>query len=313
MKLSIKSLLQLAVVSLWIIIQSVHIAAQTTQVNYLYGFINQDNTLLRVSTLDPLNPTFPKELATFSIQPENDLYGVQLSPDNQWIAIALKDKIGDFSIKLLNLDSLETRDVVSGLETYPVSESNFFALNYAEWSPDSNYLAYSQISNSNGGIDNIYLYSLADNEITPIFSDSSQHEFLDWSHDSNYLVVDSAGFTCPEKQNTCYEFSINLYDVRSKSLSYTIDLTPFPIWYGTICKVNWSPDDLYISFVAGCDNTLFNTSKEVYLFDTGSKALNPITHFTPEDIDHENLIYGAFFEPVWWDNNHLLISVNYDT
>lgn len=139
---------------------------------------------LYIMDSDGSNKTLIEETETGKISPS-------WSPDHQRIAyIAIKPgfSYGEYEIRILNLDSLETIQAIKVQEKY-----NVFPL-LLKWSPDGRYIAFSGLSSSLEGSQvswesHIFLIDVQDNTITELIDGLAGELDFDWSPNGQEMVL----------------------------------------------------------------------------------------------------------------------------
>jgi hypothetical protein len=219
-----------------------------------------------------------------------------LSPDGVWLAYTASVSGADSEgyLRLLNLETNEVRDLTGG-----------YVLDMA-WSPHSRLLAISRRSNASQEFD-IFIYTVASNFEQNLSNDGLPHPEIEWSTDSTKLAFST--FSCPDIENCLSRLEVIDLDanLRQRSPDF-LDFVPIG---AESCKLNWSPDNRFVSFVLGC-NPSADVAREVFLWDTTNEELMQLTNFTMPAYEPGGLrVSPGTYELLWNNADTLLISAFY--
>lgn len=300
----------LAWVTLLLLLVSSSLAAQAvrTSANYNFVYVYQaQQGEIRIGMIDPTTTSVSENVVPISVGEFWSLTDAAKNANNEWIALAFRAGTG-YVMRLVNLTTTETRDIASDFLLAPPSTGIMGPQQEFVWSPDGRYLAFNTYKPGTEPRTDTLLYSLDANQTITLTDDAAWQTRLAWSPDSRQLAI--ATVTCTEN---CVA-SIDLYDPSSNTRTASLNITPDAFGANSpgragVCHLQWSPDGRYISFMANCDGLEYAAYKEMYVLEVVSGTLTQITHITYEqDPIVPNYAVFADYEPIWVDNNILLIS-----
>jgi hypothetical protein len=282
---------------------------------YKYAYTTKQKGNVSIKLVDPINiGGSPINLSV----PAPDSYIVAqgyASPSAQWIALLFDiEGFPDKGIKLINTSSSEVRALP---EFFDLPEATGVSVpeQIVSWSPDSQFVSFRGKLPDTQGNSDIYLYSLATgNTVNLTHDDATQYRFV-WSKNSQKIAAFSE--RCPAK---CQP-TIDIFDVSTASRQSSTDLTPLlsPVSElntpsrANLCRFEWSPDGLHISFVMGCgaEDVYF---AEVYRLTLSSNTLNAVTAFTtpPAQLGGTQAPASEFtseYTPFWYNAATLLTGI----
>jgi|GEM_PF-1110442 len=219
-----------------------------------------------------------------------------LSADGVWIAYAPSIESADSVpyLRLLNIETGEIRDLDSG-----------YVLDMA-WSPDSHSLAISRRLSVSQQFD-VFIYAIESDTERNVSNDGLAHPEIAWSANSEKLVLST--LSCPDIEHCVSRIQVISLDadLRQSSQNF-LDFVPIG---AESCKLEWSPDNRFISFVLGC-NASADVAREVFLWDTNTEQLMQLTNFTTPAYEPGGMrVSPGSYEILWYDANTLLISAFY--
>ncbi len=282
---------------------SLQAAAPTTTFAYLTSSLSYEVQLHQV---DPLNPDAVIAPISIALPAKHDLSQAAFSPDGKRIAMWLRSE-EYFELYLYQLGT----SALDKMGQFPVwdpsgdfFDSRSIALN---WSPDSRYVAFNSYD---GTAINTYLLNVGDlglvTAITGIAYNSLTGGFplaLAWSGDSTRLAL---------VEDECHNVDIGLL---CSNAIHAITIPDFkPIVQikteGTICHLQWSPDNRYISFERECDLNMIFYYSDVYLLSVAQGSIQRLTHLsTPSDDSFSwDNTYATARSSIWYDANTLLLG-----
>ncbi|MEQ8677200.1 MAG: hypothetical protein RIC84_28565 [Aggregatilineales bacterium] len=203
-------------------------------------------------------------------------------------------------INLLNLDS----EIVSSEIIFP-SPPNLFMDNVQRiyWSPNGEYFATIEVS-ENG--QDVFLYSVQDHTWVNFTNNDDIQYQIGWSSDSTRIAMyETLCLTdCPR--------NLSVYDIsqgsKVSSVSVGNILTGLEGADSTLCKISWSPNDLYISFMAGCDGTVLSSAREIHLFAVNQGIVSTLTDYNDTPVNTFDPYLFANYFLYWISPDELLIS-----
>lgn len=180
-------------------------------------------------------------------RPESQEYAVDVSPDNQYLALT-STKTGQMNLHVADLKTLEWKQMTDF--SHPVSGVGY--------SPDGKWIAFNANETENLRNSDGYLVSVETGEVKKVFSVSnhSQDSLVEWHPDGQHLAVtsDVEGNSRP-----------GLFDLHSGETR----------WYGTAgveeSAQGLSPDGAYLAVVRNQDSCL-----QPVLYRTGSGEEQPL-------------------------------------
>ncbi len=279
------------------------VRAQST---YWYGYLRVTNygSVAELFVVDPMNPEAAPQQRSFSI-PNGWILGSPvlpsaLSPNGEWFATLLAPPSGGPGlIQITNLVSGDIRRVIEG---HILSHGRSMA-----WSPDGDNLALN-ITQGNEDLD-IFVYSLADGQLSNLTNDNFDQQDITWSSDSSQIMT----FTRPCAADTACASQLQVFDVQRRGLVNSVDLSDIPLLGSAACNALLSPDRRYISFISNCGFGLAGMGdfpSEIHLWELQTGRLIQVTEFSAEAQSSQQL-FRAFYNQTWLDNQMLLIGINY--
>jgi WD40-like Beta Propeller Repeat len=162
-----------------------------------------------------------------------------VSPNGEWIASPLFSIDNTrLVIQIYNPVSGEARQVIEG---YITRKGDSVA-----WSPDSRYLAL-VVGQGTGSLE-LFVYSIADGSLTNLTNDDFDQSDVAWWPDSSRIAT----FMRPCTVNISCVEQLEVYELRSRSRTASIDLSSLPILGHSACNPKISPDGQYIAFISNC-------------------------------------------------------------
>ncbi|MBN2541778.1 PD40 domain-containing protein [bacterium] len=202
------------------------------------------------------------------------------SPDGNILAyVAQRD--GRDAIVLYDINKKEQKSILEFKNLHTIASP--------DWAPHGDYIVFSGLS---GEYNDLYLYSLPDNDLTRLTVDKYDDTHPSFSPDGKSLVFSSDRPLEYSEENKFGDYNIFKMDLESKSI------TPITTDGEHNVFPEWSPTDTNeIAFISS-KNGIFNIYK--YTFNTGEFA--PLT----------NLLTGC--GPFCWnpDGTDLVVSVFYN-
>lgn len=284
--------------------------AAADQTEYRYAYWSQDNGygLVRIYTVDPHDPAAVLNLTNFTMPYNIPVYSVIPSPDGQWIVVIPgPNNLPNPIIRLLNVATLEMRDIAANL-SFTHDDWSATAVRHQRivWSPDSRYLAFNSYQEESR---DTYLYSVAEDSVTNLTSDSASESRLAWSNDNSQLAI---------AFEDCASYSECTAKIKVLSIPEAIPLSEVIVNQGggalfdtALCQMSWSPDNQLIAFASICERSLVGSVKEVYIFDPAQQALTRITNYTLTGSVPETspfLLRAGEYYLAWYDAQTLLIG-----
>jgi hypothetical protein len=182
----------------------------------------------------------------------------------------------------------------------------------AVWSPNSQYVALN-VRNSAPGDDastDIFIYSLSSNTLTRLTADNLRDYRIAWSPDSARIVTTIQ--ECFSIETSCI-YRIAVFNITNTSPIISVDISDVVNTHGgrnSTCLLNWSPDGRYVSFFAGCQESISPTSRsEVWMLDTTDSSVDQVTNYTADYSLNPTGAIVAIYDTVWYDAQTLLIGV----
>jgi WD40 repeat protein len=283
---------------------NVPVSAQTLVFRYAY-ITQQQPDKVDFHIIDPVTSSV-NDLFSLSIPVNYLISGGEASLDGKSIAWLLYNKgTGQTSIQIVDSLTGQTRNVadvqkLDEINTLLGPEYLFL------WSPNSQYLAFNTIQSN--GLSVLEVYTLSNGNISSLVTPTNAYQFA-WSDDSTKLAV--AGGDCFAScvvfldtfniTTGQHESSANLRDVAREAASHS---------RAALCDLNWSPDNLFLSFMMNCDSS-FIYDREIHVWDVTHGTDMQLTNFTtllansqPVSEIHVN------YKPFWYDAQTLLVGMN---
>ncbi|MFN8421587.1 MAG: hypothetical protein U0528_20425 [Anaerolineae bacterium] len=237
-------------------------------------------------------------------------FGAIPSPTGEWIALPFQSPEGT-RLQLYNILSSEIFDVVDG--SLSLRDINGLPDQHLVWSPDGKNLAFLAVAStddkeSTGGV---FIYSVDTQNTLKLVDETSFYARLAWSADSKLLAISNR--ECADTQRC--EFSLSIADTTTDSITQSVNISFLDfgaasyIGVDTLCSLDWSPDSRYISFIPICSYEPSPIPKEIYVWDTQSDELTPLTSFTTDvQIPQDGMFSVGFYSVVWITADALLVS-----
>ena len=262
---------------------------------YIMQVASGDVQLHRVNPLDP-DMTLPP--IPIGIPADHTVFQAIRSPDGKWIAMWVNwDGYFQLYVYEVSTSALYMAKQVHSLDLFDDR------LITPVWSPNSQYVAFNIFD---GTLYSTYLVTPTNRGILTIHSGSSDNALplvypiaLAWSADTRYLAV---------VQSDCYNL-LCTNNIRAYSVPDISEIGVVKI-QGTICDVQWSPDNRRISFAQACDDPNIFYSSDVYIWDIGNTDIERLTHLSTDFSDATLWLqrYATVRSAIWYDADTLLIG-----
>ncbi|MBX3065969.1 MAG: PD40 domain-containing protein [Anaerolineae bacterium] len=286
-------------------------SSAATVYRYAYIINSGDAKELALILLDSTSPqAHEQRQIPIPTDRQFQFFGAIPSPTGEWIALPFQSPEGT-KLQLYNILSSEIFDVVDG--SFPLRDINGLPDQHIVWSPDGKNLAFLAVASIDdkeptGGV---FIYSVDTQNILKLVDETSFYARLAWSADSKLLAISKR--ECSDTQRC--EFSLSVADINIGSVTQSVNI-PFLdfgaasyIGVDTLCSLAWSPDSRYISFVSICSYEPSPIPKEVYVWDTQSEELTPLTSFTTAiQIPQDGMFSVGFYSVAWITANTLLVG-----
>ncbi len=237
------------------------------------------------------------------------------SPNGEWVAFLLASLVstGDpLLVRLVNLDSGETRDIAQGF--LAGSEAGFVGtLQNLAWSPDGRFLALNMTLAQESSDLEIFIYSVSDNRLTNLTNDEYSQMHVAWSPESTRFVTRTDDCSQRSVNNYC-SYTLDIFDVADNSRLTSFQL-PNPAlgsveFAGTACELRWSPEGSAISYVSSCTDGA-QVPRGVYLWNIAQDEAAQVTSFTPQATTQGIPDFQGWYVPFWYDSDTLVVSADY--
>lgn len=281
------------------------------ETDYVYGYVVNSLTDNQIEVHFVDNP----EVHTFPLGASERLRFAELTPVSGWLMAALTSP-ADSIVRFHNLGGDEQRE----FEMYLRLEYNqAYDHQGVAFSPDGQFAA---MVGSQAGEQDLYLYSIATDTLTNVTHDGAEQQRVAWSNDGSSMAVSSV--ECVREPDTRQQCSVFLDIINVNSMSRQFRTVLFEDAMPELgtpngqypCQLTWSPDNLYIAYVAACDLSLISAPKEVFLVETTTGTLRRVTNYTTDAIEPLNspyLIRSGVYDLVWRSSDTLIISAAYIT
>jgi Tol biopolymer transport system component len=284
-------------------VQSYHADAQPS---HSYAFLLVSNNQMGQLGIVRPNATMSVEYRNLPIPAEWRIPVVQqVSPDGHWIVFIAAAKEGDRrDIRLIGLYNAISGDMRILPSGQPVGVPG--SVQGIVWSPNSRYLGMSLLTEFGS---DVYVYGVDTAEWTNVTNDGWYHPYLAWSPDASQLATVTQ--ICPIDQPCSW--TLEIVNVVDGSRQTTLDLFALaPATGGVACELKWSPDGRYLTFAMGCESTIFETPKDMFIWDRVTGTVENATRFTLDAYDPATpLFLAAEYRTIWRDAETFFISAQY--
>jgi hypothetical protein len=279
----------------------------------LYGYITNNN-----DGDFELNLIHPQSLSVrsfpLSIESEyTSLVNTYPSPNGRWLVMEL---IGENSLTryfyITDLSSYSTRligkyRVTLFSETFTTPEA------IVTWSPTSDYFvirgsedAATSASDFDDSDMDVYVYSVISESITNLTSDEAQQYSLGWSNDGEQIAVIAE--VCTIECEPYLQIWNVLTGTKVHDYSLSNPVSTFSPLFSVACRIQWSPDNHYLSFLSRCD-PIEGSIYEVFLYDYIEGDTTKVTNFTVSAGNSvQDLMFAARYAITWADDDTLLVG-----
>ncbi|MEZ4670238.1 MAG: hypothetical protein R3E39_20215 [Anaerolineae bacterium] len=276
-----------------LLVVGIHTPPTSAQTDFRYrlAYVTQAVQGITLHVLNPADPLAPAEIIPLPTTEGKRLYGVNVSPDGQWMLATMKS--GDEDPPLLRLYTSDMQ-----------AHRDFNLGNMApSWSPDSHWLML-PIYNWAGSLYwfTLSVYDLQTDTLLN-FTNSDEHYPYSyaWSDDSTRLaVVSRVCDTVP-----CYT-QLEIYDTATWEA--TVYTNPAP---STLCRLVWSPDNQSLAFNYSCEVGVSQWITDVFVWSLPQDTWIPVSHRTQPLTDDEfitNLSYSFDHTYLWLNPETLLTA-----
>ncbi|MEP7288522.1 MAG: hypothetical protein ABI947_22445 [Chloroflexota bacterium] len=282
-------------------------AKQSAVIKYRYTYLTSVSDKLTIKMVNV-------NTGTVDILPADPpegkfLYQVLTSPTGEWLALLFKLPTLDSNknlIRLVNISSKETRDIILPSGQIGLSADH-------TWSPDGQYMAF-EMQLDQGPI-NAYIYSIANDTLSPIITNVDYFGYYVWSNDSSQLAISQGRCPNPEECNA----RIETFDISTHTRKLSLDLAKLSLgyaWQEDVCNLTWSPGMRYVSFAALCDDSMDVAIKgleEVYVWDTQTDKVSRLTSFTADLLANDKSVikFAANYQTHWYDAQTLVVGAHW--
>jgi Tol biopolymer transport system component len=263
-----------------------------------YAYITQlESGDAQIHRINPLDPNMTLPLIPIGIPADHRVFQAIASPDGKWIAMWVYWE-GYFQLYVYEV-STSALYMAKQVHSLDLFDNRLIT---PVWSPNSQYLAFNIFD---GTLYSTFLVTPTHREIVTIHSGSSDNALplvyaiaLAWSADTRYLAV---------VQSDCYNL-LCTNNIRAYSVPDISELGVVKI-QGTICEVQWSPDNHRISFAQACDDPNIFYSSDVYIWDIGMSKVDRLTDLSNNSSDSVwEQRYATVRAAIWFDPDTLLIG-----
>ncbi|MBX3064914.1 MAG: hypothetical protein KF726_18170 [Anaerolineae bacterium] len=236
--------------------------------------------------------------------PEGYIFArVILGVESHWLAVIFAAPIGGSAndlLQLVNIDTLETRDLLKGKLSTVINSYDDLDQTVA-WSPDGRFIA---VSSAVTDLWDVHIFDTTTQKLSSMGLQLASPASIVWSADSSRLAVVSE--SC--EAATCNQ-TITVVDAATNRLEKSYDLTAaLEIPFGArFCKLTWSPDGRYIGFIFNCDLTSIDIIKEIYLLDLQTEKVQRLTNFKREMLQQEGSMIAAGDYRMYWQKDGTLV------
>jgi len=271
--------------------------AQDVETRVFAYYITSDiNSGGSIAVVDPSALNDAVEYIEVPVEEEWRLPSImRVSPDGEWIVFVTsldgEDGRNPRFVRLFNLISGEIHDLNQG-----------YVLG-VEWSPDNRFLALSQ--------GDVFIHSVLENNTINLTNDDEPRVDIAWSNDSTKIaaLIDFCLAEGCTRQLEILGVENDIYQISPDLRDTALSLGPLA---GLNCKLDWSPNGRYVSFMIGCPQSLtLEVARELFVWDTDQEILQQVTNFTTSAFQPGGTgIAGGDYNSVWFDANTLLIGAS---
>ncbi|MFN8421588.1 MAG: hypothetical protein U0528_20430 [Anaerolineae bacterium] len=288
-------------------------ASSSYRYAYLYPTFGDKPPLLAL-----VNPAKLEETQTIELpllpQVRFSLHGAIPDPTGKWLLLPFTSYQSGARLHLYDPITAEMIEIAEG--NFALRDVQGHPDQHIVWSPDGQFIAFSveQALTSTSLEKGVYIYDIANQSITQLAKDLAYFSRLAWSRDSKFLAVSIQ--RCPEASTWNCDYSLATFGASTGQQQLSVSLTlPESSSAGldTLCSLDWSPDNRFISFVPFCSREPMNPPIEVYVWDTVQGVAYPVTDFTSSVKQPPDRVYlAAYYETIWIAPDTLLIGAFWD-
>lgn len=282
--------------------------AQTRANSQEYWYIsilNPDRVSFQI--INPTNTSQSSSSFQVVLPDNKELNDAVLSPDGTWAAldIGYGSTAGILLVNLVSRESLFIGEIF--LSDHPLDTLDT-PLHRIVWSPDSKMIAFHLfVPGHQQSERQLAIYDLEQQQLINLNSGNNNHYNYAWLPDSGTLAVITSSANPRET-------SIELFDTTTWQSERKLPLAPVirgAAHASTICQLQVSPSEIWVSFWYPCDGGSFEFPKEMYVLNLNTGSVEPVTNISDPRQDLKPQIIE--FSSDWLADDTLLIGAAYQT